>query len=173
MPKATEHNITRRTALAGAAATFPAAAIPAFAFPSEPDPVFAVIEAHRAAYLHWSEAVRVSASMYQTDPGYDVAQAVTEERSGPEQEAAAELAGIVPATMAGVHALLDYIDAFNRGGLALPNDSPTQISSHLTWPEDLEEESVTDACGRPLNQPWPFWIMRNVSIALRQITGAA
>lgn len=57
MPKATEHNITRRTALAGVAATFPAAAIPAFAFPSEPDPIFAAIEAHKEGYAFLTECI--------------------------------------------------------------------------------------------------------------------
>lgn len=44
--KAIDSNITRRTILAGAAVTFPATAIPALALASDPDPIFAAINAY-------------------------------------------------------------------------------------------------------------------------------
>lgn len=53
--KAINQNITRRAALAGAAAMIPATAIPALALASGagPDPIFAAIEAHKEARAYY------------------------------------------------------------------------------------------------------------------------
>jgi hypothetical protein len=53
-----EQNLTRRSLVAGLGATIPAAAVAAPALATEPDPIFQLIEAHRAAYQAYGDAIR-------------------------------------------------------------------------------------------------------------------
>lgn len=99
MPQAASESITRRDALAGAAATFPATAVPAFALPV-PDPILAAIEAHRAAVVVHSAAVHA-------EQGIEAASSAMD-------DACCAMLDIVPATLDGVLALLRYVNAANE-----------------------------------------------------------
>jgi hypothetical protein len=62
-------NLSRRS-LVASAATLPALALPAVALPasSEPDPIFAAIEAHRALFIKMMRAARVRSHIEHGEP---------------------------------------------------------------------------------------------------------
>lgn len=98
--------LSRRRALAGLAVlpvVLPAAA-------AEPDPIFAVIGRHRELGAHYSAAVDISSNMSSDDPGFEAADAVTEERCDALLDHADdELISTLPTTFAGIVALLRYM----------------------------------------------------------------
>src|SRR5262245_1740732 len=81
------------------------------------DPIFAAIEAHRAAYVNLSRALSVLGKLHPTDPGYEEANANAETVGDEVFRRAHDLAKIMPATLAGALALLEYIHFFNQGRL--------------------------------------------------------
>jgi hypothetical protein len=160
----------RRAVLAGAAA-LPLASLPAIA--AEPDPIFAAIEHHRATWiecclaaiarddagcsgLDTSEAPEFAALIERSDALYEA-----------EMAACVALTHIRPTSTGGVIALLAYVDDFNRGGLRY--NSTGGYSEHHQWPDDLvsdDSDQVVNGRGKPLEMPFPYWIMRNVQAAL-------
>ena len=90
---------------------------PASLLGASADPIFAAIEAHRAAYVDLSRALSVLGKLPPTDPGYEEANAIAETADDEVFRSAHDLAKIMPTTLAGVVALLEYIHFFNQGGL--------------------------------------------------------
>jgi hypothetical protein len=115
---------SRRAVLAGIAAA-PALAAPALAL-SGPDPIFAAIERHKAAFRVSQETGRIRSSTIDNEraAGYDPVQCKAAiEASGAADDAvdaaADALITIRPTTMAGVLALIRYVEAFNGGAFFL------------------------------------------------------
>jgi hypothetical protein len=96
---------TRRAVLAGLA-TAPALAGPALALSSAapPDPIFAAIEHHKACYV-------ALALLPDGAGGCELSEAV-----GDETDAARKMAATVPTTLAGLLALLRYVEKMQDGG---------------------------------------------------------
>jgi hypothetical protein len=161
-------DLNRRAVLAGAAAAIPASAALALPALDGPDPTFAAIEAHKEAWLKWSELLHAPEMEGCHWPGRKAAEEAAGDFCHIETEAAIALSYIVPTTMGGVLALLGYIDSFNLGKLTYGGRS---FSEYYTWPdEELDDESITRANGQPLTLSWSFWIMRNVHEALSRLT---
>ena len=109
---------TRRCVLAGIAAV-PAVSLPVLAPPTESDPIFALIEAHRAAHAEYDRAYR---------------EGITDEREADmtrlryaAYDLAARLVSTLPTTVAGVGALLAYYaerTGENRWGSVFPTELP-------------------------------------------------
>jgi hypothetical protein len=125
--------LSRRTLLAGAAVAIPATGIIAAALPAaaEDDPIFAAIERHKVAFRLSQVAGRIRGNTVDAEwsPDYDpvacnTALAADEEAIAASDAAAIALITIRPTTMAGVLALLAYVEAFDAAGradrLALP-----------------------------------------------------
>jgi hypothetical protein len=111
---------TRRAILAGvptaiAAATLPVGAVTNIAAiaeakaAAEPDPIFALIEAHKAAASAYPRVSDIYASMLSSDPGYEVASEQDQEASRQEALAVRDLMLCQPTTLAGILALLDHV----------------------------------------------------------------
>src|SRR5262245_15467976 len=107
-----ETTTTRRAALGAIAVG--AAAIPSLAAAGAvaPDPVFAAIETHRAAYAVFNEAVRAGSRLVSIPEQID---ARIDEASAGETAAAEALAATVPTTFGGVAAVLKYVADFGAG----------------------------------------------------------
>ena len=118
------------------------------------DPIFAAIEAHRAAYVDLSRALSVLGKLPPTDPGYEEANKIAETVDDKVFRSAHEFAKIMPTTHAGAVALLDYIHFFNQGGLP--------ESNHELWPYDIGPNR------EELETPWPFLVMHNILTGLKQ-----
>jgi hypothetical protein len=142
----TTRNLSRRTVIAGAAVLGTTTAISATAQCADgppvpnagaPDPTFALIETHRSAYIKQLESGRGQFHMDGT-PWYAVAKAVWDADWHVSVAASFALAETVPTTVAGMAALLDYVEFFNSGGLALePWPDATRddwASSPECWP---------------------------------------
>jgi hypothetical protein len=105
-------NLSRRSILAGAASV-PALALPTVASAStEPDPIFAAIEAHRRGHAEY--VVLCNNDETDCDPAVDDAYQVSE-------SAAMGLTAIRPTTVVGAAALLSYFADVNakRAGPSL------------------------------------------------------
>jgi hypothetical protein len=177
--------LSRRSLVASASA-LPALAIPAVTFPAQaetlplpPDPVFAIIDAHRTALLSAMRATKIiceTPNDQRTKEG-DLAE---DRADAAEREATWELIGVVPTTFAGVFGLMEYVDELHIGKIALPEE-PNQW--FVAWDdggrlkactfEDADDKLVSPFNGEPLDLPLTFWVMRNVQTALRSLTGAA
>ena len=118
------------------------------------DPIFAVIAAHRAAYADLSRALSVLGKLPPTDPGYEEANAIAETVGNKVFRSAFDLTKIMPTTLAGAVALLEYIHFFNQGGLP--------ESNHELWPYDIGPHR------EELETPWPFLVMHNILTGLKQ-----
>jgi hypothetical protein len=100
--------LTRRALVAGAAAVAATATSAAVAAQAEPDPIFALIEAHKVAFQE-----------FENWPGFRVfdksPEDEAEERrlSDADWDAACALGDCIPTSMAGVIALLDYVADLN------------------------------------------------------------
>src|SRR5262245_7677084 len=111
--------LNRRSALTALAAA-PVLSIPAIVTAAEPDPIFAAIEAHRAAFLEWCRLGEIASRTVDFGPDYCPAihnpiHAAGREAQGASLDAAMELVNTVPTTMAGVLALIEYVADFNEG----------------------------------------------------------
>jgi hypothetical protein len=95
-------NLSRRT-LVSSVAALPALAVPVIANASEPDPIFAAIEAHRRACAATTAAFQSAA-----DDGVDVEDNEQHRLFDNRDRAAFDLLEIQPTTVAGAAALLAY-----------------------------------------------------------------
>jgi hypothetical protein len=145
--------------------------------PGDADPIYAAIESHRFAHAEWMRTIGEQDALEgQLDlPLAEQKQhprwiefmrrvEVANERMELTSEA---LTDVRPTTMAGVIALLDYIDGFNRGEAR--GSSAYSYSEYYHWPDDLGDESLTNGRGNPLVMPFPYWVMRNVLAGLRSL----
>ena len=165
--------ISRRRALttiASAGAVMPlAAALPALAAAAEPDPIFAAIEKHKAAYSAFVDAAhhdgeleetlpwdrrQSSITAYETEivdtdaPEWVAAKRRTMATADAMYDSAIDLLDVAPTTVAGVIALLAYA-----------------AEAEDLWPDDLKNED-----GRPHSQPWHHFLCRSLAKALAEIT---
>lgn len=128
----------------------------------EADPIYAAIETHRASQQALHVACQVSGKLHGHEPEADAANAATVAASDYFDTATAALTDVIPTTLAGVLALLVYIDEFNRGFHF--------HSEHHLWPsEEYGSDEVLNVKGRALEMPFAFWIMRNVQHALQSL----
>jgi hypothetical protein len=160
---------TRRGVLAGAASlpalAVPAAAIGSFSSPID-DPVFAAIERHKATFRKRMEAGSAHFDLSPSDPQNAELVAADEIATDEDTVAAYELADTQPATMAGVLALIDYVDEFNRGKFRLDDD---WHSAAYNWPnaaslfpdEDDDLDDPDGECGMA------YAVLLNVRAALQ------
>jgi hypothetical protein len=79
------------------------------------------------------------------------------------------LTEIQPTTMAGVLALLAYLDDFRTQAIELPED-PRGYHSEESFLSELTDETILDKFnGKLVVLPYDFWIMRNVREALQSL----
>jgi hypothetical protein len=157
----------------------------------QPDPILAVLDQHRSAYIAWlrilkeedmleeelpkdkrrSKCICGEMELHETDDPRWIANLRNYEETWSRVEAAAvAMTNVVPTTMAGILSMLAYIDEFNRGHVRLSCDRNCG-SEHYQWPEELVDDDVLTAHFRkPLTMPWPYWVMRNVQAALRAVS---
>lgn len=146
------------------------------------DPVFAAIENHRAAYIAYAKTGDVEATTPSwlgndktaTNPAFTAAEAAHSPKADAEAEAACALASVVPTTMAGVTALLNYVHDFNHGALNESVGVPKGWASNAqSWPADLIPDEATEAKYPELQAiPFGIWVLENVREALANIGGA-
>lgn len=120
------------------------------------DPIFAEIEAHKVAYRAYSEAVEFNASLTSDDPRYQEADRATRAEGERLNQASLAFADVQPTTIAGLLALLDYVDAFNHRTWSYPSGH----SSHFAWPYIEGEEDARIAA--PVVLPFPYLVMNNI-----------
>ncbi|KAA2241144.1 hypothetical protein F0L46_04925 [Salinarimonas soli] len=75
----------------------------------KPDPIFAAIEAHKAAEREWLAAVAISSPLREETPDGKVAHARTNNLNDAEKDALWEMVSTAPTTLAGLTALLAYL----------------------------------------------------------------
>ena len=135
-------NLSRRAALSGLAVlavpTSAAAVCVAPGFEG-PDPIFEVIERHRAAFMARLIASAVYSETPTFGPDYDEAtceasMAADSEGVARDREAALALTTTRPTTREGVTALLAYVDAFNNRAIKLPHMPDDWYSCPFMWP---------------------------------------
>ena len=169
--------LNRRVMLAGVAAA-PVLAIPTpgttstFAAASQPDPVFATVAAHREAFVEHMRAARLDGKLMRSDPGAEATGAALDAADEVYQEATLELSEVVPTTMAGVVALLRYLEEFQEQAIELP-EAPRQWHSgdhDALLTETYEHPNLVDKfSGEPLELPFVYWVMLNVRTALQPL----
>jgi hypothetical protein len=160
--------LTRRSLIAGSAAL--AAAVPATTTPAGADPIYSAIERHKAAFRISQVANRIQATTVDTEwhPDYDPVECEKAEKAADSaydeaSTAANALTSIRPITMAGVLALIRYVDAFNGGAFFLEPDFPEGgtaddwRSAPTHWPDTKDEDEI-DIFG--------FLVLANVRSAL-------
>jgi hypothetical protein len=132
------------------------------------DPIFALIEAHKRAFWKRMEAGAAYFELDNDDPEREVGEAAHYALSDVANAAAIALTNSAPTTMAGVMALIDYVDAFNRGQFRF-NDE--WFSAPYNWTpgasfdfEDSDEIDDPDGeCGMA------FAVLLNVRKALAML----
>jgi hypothetical protein len=107
--------INRRSALTALAA-LPALAAPAAVIAAAPDPIFAAIEEHRAANLRLATAMQLDASR---PADFDGPEAASWDEVN---DAQMQLVDVTPTTVAGVVALLQYVEDFCAGKIRADDD---------------------------------------------------
>jgi hypothetical protein len=101
------------------------------------DPIFAKIEAHRAAVTAWAAAGDISAKMDNDDPGFEAAERLTTKESSREMKALRALLRCQPTTLAGVIALLDHLGQPQL--LREKSDGTVLSGTDCWWDEDKDE----------------------------------
>ena len=77
---------------------------------------------------------------------------------------------IQPTTMAGVLALLAYMDDFHTQAFQLPEDPKNWHSGDEELTEWLEDDAILNKFdGEPIKLPYNVWIMRNIRAALQSL----
>lgn len=133
------------------------------------DPIFAAIERHKKAYQLSMLAARIRSDTIDASwhPEYDPVKraAVMDAESSADDEAddaADALTSIRPTTMAGVLALIHYVEAFNAGAFFLEPDSTETVSDWqsgpIFWPRYEDDQDDVSMFG--------FAILANVRSAL-------
>lgn len=140
----------------------------------DPDPIFALIERHRAALILYMEKARVVAHMNSIKGGPKYQTAVEEQDSAAiaEDAVSEELAGAVPSTPSGALALLAYVDDLCAQRIVLPADPKNWHSSHERLGDYCQDDIVSPFDGAQIGLPLFFWVMRNVRATL-EASGAA
>jgi hypothetical protein len=143
--------ISRRSALAGVASlTVPSTALAAYSATSIVDPIFAAIERHREGDTpDWGpdcDEAKLAVVEKEDDAAYQA-----------NEDAAMALTTIRPTTIAGILALLEYVEFFNAGGIFLPDDRVNWSSAAMFWPR-IERDHESDEYG--------YLILANVRAAL-------
>jgi len=142
-------------------------ALPALVVPSyvganaAPDPIFAAIERHKAAFRRSQECGRTRSGTVDAkwSPEYDhaaciAAEAADEAAVKGSDKAALALTTTQPTTVAGLLALLDYVQAFNAGAQFLEDWG---ASAPMHWPA-MDDDDEMDLFG--------YAILANVRRAL-------
>jgi hypothetical protein len=102
------------------------------------DPIFAKIDAHRAAVHAWQAASRISADLEKNDdPGFVAADGITTKESGREMKALRALLRCRPTTLAGIIALLDHLGQPQL--LCEKSDGTVLSGTECWWKEDKDE----------------------------------
>jgi hypothetical protein len=134
---------SRRAVLTGVAA---AVAVPVSVKAATDDPIFALIEQHKAAYRTSQETGRVKCRTvdWSSSPEYDpiLCKAVDEAADAAHDaasNAAMALITIRPTTIAGLLALMRYVEAFNNGAFALDED---WCSCPMMWPAMVDDDEI-------------------------------
>ena len=139
---------------------------------SEPDPVFATVAAHREAFVEHMRAARLDGKLMRSDPRAEATGAALDAADEVYQEATLELSEVVPTTMAGVVALLRYLEEFQEQAIELP-EAPRQWHSgdhDALLTETYEHPNLVDKFnGEPLELPFVYWVMQNVRTALQSL----
>jgi hypothetical protein len=135
------------------------------------DPIFAAIAAHREAFMLTLKAIKVRVPLHPRAPEAQAADAAVSAAHDVLAEAEIALIAIQPTTMAGVIALLDYIDDFHTQAIVLPED-PKNYHSEVSFLSDgLQDDRLINRFnGEPIELPFNFWIMNNVREALQTLT---
>ena len=152
---------SRRAILAGAVA-LPAIAVPRLAISAgtQPDPIFAAIERHKTTYITWTETGKIQSETKCSDEErYWEAQVRCRWASRASMRAGFALTNIQPTTMAGVLALLQYVEEFNAGGFGHPSDDGWR-----SWPAGWPA-----ADGDPDVDLFGFLMLANVRRALEAL----
>jgi hypothetical protein len=161
---------TRRAVLAGiAAAPALGGAAIATGASSNPDPIFAAIEEHRAAYMNFYLVQGDTPS-----PEDDlIAEGAAYERAW-ERVAAADiaLASVQPETLIGAEALLSYVRDFTLGAVAHPTRKGVYSSVELLHTEYVDDDFKNPRGNAPA-LPLLFFLMDNVRAALAASAGKA
>jgi hypothetical protein len=139
---------TRRAVLASVAALPALAIIPAMALGAAADPIFAAVERHKIAFRASQAAGRIKFHTIDAEwhPDYDpveckvVDEAVTTSDDAAD-DAANALTTIQPTTIAGLLALMRYVEMFNAGAFALDID-PNWRSAPMHWPADVDDDEI-------------------------------
>jgi hypothetical protein len=163
----------RRAFLSSVAALSVAATITSPAITLSPDPIFAAIEAHKAACVTMLKTLAVHSALDRELPADKCQSSVTAwgetivvtddprwiecERAvmrsyDYETDAACSLVSIVPTTMAGVVALLQYANSADTDGEA--------------WPRELQSDDGSKS------RSWHYFLIETVSAALTDLVSA-
>ena len=166
------------SAAAGGVAELVRASAPPVEDHLQVDPIFAAIEQHRLAFMEMMAAWRVKGGMVSSEfalehdaEAFAVAAKEAEDTTTEVAHAAARALGnILPTTIAGVTALLAYVDHFNAGGVApadmWPGDKPEDFcSAPYLWLAMEDQDTDIDMFG--------YMILTNARRALERIGGAA
>jgi hypothetical protein len=129
------------------------------------DPIFALIEAHGRAFWKRMEAGAAYFELDYVHPKYEAGKAAHDALANVADEAAMQLIEVQPTTMAGVMALIDYVDDFNQGKFRF-NDE--WCSAPYNWPDGLVDDDrysddPDDDCGMA------FAVLLNVRDALQTL----
>ena len=158
MAQATHDSITRRSLIAGAAvvASTPAlAAVPGITSPI--DPIFAAIEAHRLA---WDELSRKLPTLDEADDEDENAKRELDRLNDAIDAAEGELIDVIPTSIAGIVAVLEYAANHVCVGNAFNDNYVDEVSTALAgWASN---------CG----VPWEVIFHRNLATALEDIASA-
>lgn len=176
---------TRRDMLTGAALALalPTASALAEVGGSAPDPIFAAIERHRTAHACFIAAVEVHGALQERlppekrqtlitsyecsivetdDPRYIAVQKLVHEKCGREDELAIDLVSVMPTTLAGVTALLNYVGEHSK-------------KDDVQWPDELLLDDMSDfsAFAQEEGISWHLALTLHVAEALRNITSGS
>lgn len=138
-----------------------------------PDPILAVIEVHRRAFLRRLELESICSATDDDHPSYPEKALAMEAAYGVERDAELNLITTPIQTIAGALALLKYADDFCTQQLVLPSDPRGWHSSYEMLREFSDAEVVDRFSGKPINLPLVSWVVRNSYHALVELTATA
>jgi hypothetical protein len=135
---------SRRAVMTGVSAA--SVAVPVSVKAATDDPIFALIEQHKVAYRTSQEIGRVKCKMvdWSSSPEYNpiLCKAVNEAANAAHDaanNAGMALATIRPTTIAGLLALMRYVEAFNNGAFVLDEN---WYSCPVTWPSMFDDDGI-------------------------------